>query len=107
MRISALSEAGVIYVMTHDSIGLGEDGLTHQPIEHLANFRAMPNILVLQLADGNETAGSYKVAVENRKRPSVLALSQLKLPNFPGTSIEGYQWEGTLLVITQVGTNLN
>ncbi|KAL0397767.1 UNVERIFIED_CONTAM: Transketolase, chloroplastic [Sesamum calycinum] len=60
MRISALSEAGVIYVMTHDSIGLGEDGPTHQPIEHLASFRAMPNILMLRPADGNETAGVEK-----------------------------------------------
>ncbi|XP_019189127.1 PREDICTED: transketolase, chloroplastic-like [Ipomoea nil] len=89
MRISALSEAGVIYVMTHDSIGLGEDGPTHQPIEHLASFRAMPNILMFRPADGNETAGAYKVAVLNRKRPSVLALSRQKLPQLPGTSIEG------------------
>ncbi|CAH1412137.1 unnamed protein product [Lactuca virosa] len=89
MRLSALSETRVIYVMTHDSIGLGEDGPTHQPIEHIASFRAMPNILMLRPADGNETAGAYKVAVENRKRPSVLALSRQKLPNLPGTSIEG------------------
>ncbi|KNA17728.1 hypothetical protein SOVF_077450 [Spinacia oleracea] len=94
MRISALSEAGVIYVMTHDSIGLGEDGPTHQPIEHLASFRAMPNILMLRPADGNETAGSYKVAVENRKTPSILALSRQKLPNLPGTSIEGVEKGG-------------
>ncbi|XP_078162197.1 transketolase, chloroplastic [Carex rostrata] len=89
MRISALSEAGVIYVMTHDSIGLGEDGPTHQPIEHLASFRAMPNILMLRPADGNETAGSYKVAVLNRKRPSVLALSRQKLAHLAGTSHDG------------------
>jgi transketolase len=89
IRLSALSESGVIYVMTHDSIGLGEDGPTHQPIEHLASFRAMPNILMLRPADGNETAGAYKVAVLNRKRPSILALSRQKLPNLPGTSIEG------------------
>ncbi|KAK3036047.1 hypothetical protein RJ639_030748 [Escallonia herrerae] len=94
MRISALSEAGVIYVMTHDSIGLGEDGPTHQPIEHLASFRAMPNILMLRPADGNETAGAYKVAVVNRKRPSILALSRQKLPNLPGTSIEGVEKGG-------------
>ncbi|KAL7158524.1 hypothetical protein ABFS83_02G149500 [Erythranthe nasuta] len=94
MRISALSEAGVIYVMTHDSIGLGEDGPTHQPIEHLASFRAMPNILMLRPADGNETAGCYKVAVDNRKRPSVLALSRQKLPNLAGTSIEGVEKGG-------------
>ncbi|MCO5603398.1 hypothetical protein L7F22_057548 [Adiantum nelumboides] len=89
MRLSALCGAGVIYVMTHDSIGLGEDGPTHQPIEHLASFRAMPNILMLRPADGNETAGAYKVAIQNRKRPSVLALSRQKLPNLPGTSIDG------------------
>ncbi|CAM8904661.1 unnamed protein product [Rhodiola kirilowii] len=94
MRLSALSGAGVIYVMTHDSIGLGEDGPTHQPIEHLASFRAMPNILMLRPADGNETAGSYRVAVLNRKRPSVLALSRQKLPNLPGTSIEGVEKGG-------------
>ncbi|KAK4344897.1 hypothetical protein RND71_035073 [Anisodus tanguticus] len=89
MRISALSEAGVIYVMTHDSIGLGEDGPTHQPIEHLASFRAMPNILMFRPADGNETAGAYKVAVLKRKTPSILALSRQKLPQLDGTSIEG------------------
>lgn len=61
--MSALSQAGVIYVMTHDSIGLGEDGPTHQPIEHLASFRAMPNILMLRPGDGNETAGAYQVRV--------------------------------------------
>lgn len=89
MRISALSEAGVIYVMTHDSIGLGEDGPTHQPIEHLASFRAMPNMLMFRPADGNETAGAYKVAVLKRKTPSTLALSRQKLPQLAGTSIEG------------------
>jgi transketolase len=91
MRISALSETGVIYVMTHDSIGLGEDGPTHQPIEHLASFRAMPNMLMLRPADGNETSGAYKVAVLNRKRPSTLALSRQKLPNLAGTSIDNVQ----------------
>lgn len=60
MRMSALAQAGVIYVMTHDSIGLGEDGPTHQPVEHLASFRAMPNIIMFRPADGNETAGAYK-----------------------------------------------
>ncbi|KAJ9188460.1 hypothetical protein P3X46_003817 [Hevea brasiliensis] len=97
IRISALSEAGVIYVMTHDSIGLGEDGPTHQPIEHLASFRAMPNILMLRPADGNETAGAYKVAVLNRKRPSILALSRQKLPNLAGTSIEGVERGGYII----------
>jgi transketolase len=106
IRLSALSEAGVIYVMTHDSIGLGEDGPTHQPIEHLASFRAMPNILMLRPADGNETAGAYKVAVLNRKRPSILALSRQKLPNLPGTSIEGVGKGDTSSLTTQQETNL-
>jgi len=55
-------QAGTIFVMTHDSIGLGEDGPTHQPIEHLASFRAMPNILMMRPGDGNETAGCYKAS---------------------------------------------
>lgn len=97
IRISALSEAGVIYVMTHDSIGLGEDGPTHQPIEHLASFRAMPNILMLRPADGNETAGAYKIAIRNRKRPSILALSRQKLPQLAGTSIEGVEKGGYIV----------
>jgi transketolase len=103
IRISALSEAGVILVMTHDSIGLGEDGPTHQPIEHLVSFRAMPNILMLRPADGNETAGAYKVAVENRKRPSILALSRQKLPNLPGTSIEGVEKGGYIISDNSTG----
>ncbi|KAG0512595.1 hypothetical protein BDA96_10G028100 [Sorghum bicolor] len=97
MRVSALSEAGVIYVMTHDSIGVGENGPTHQPIEHLMSFRMMPNMLVLRPADGNETAGAYRVAVLNRKRPSVLALSRQNLPQLPGTSIEGVEKGGYVI----------
>ena len=63
MRMAALQFAGTLFVMTHDSIGLGEDGPTHQPIEHLASFRAMPNILMMRPGDGNETAGAYQVCV--------------------------------------------
>lgn len=81
MRLSALSELGVIYVLTHDSIGLGEDGPTHQPVETLANLRAIPNLLVIRPGDGNETMGAYKVAVSNRKRPTVLALSRQAMAN--------------------------
>ena len=62
IRMAALSHAGTLFVMTHDSIGLGEDGPTHQPIEHLASFRAMPNILMMRPGDGNETAGAYQVS---------------------------------------------
>jgi transketolase len=97
MRMSALSEAGVIYVMTHDSIGLGEDGPTHQPVEHLASFRAMPNMLTMRPGDGNETAGCYAAAVKNanaqnpagKKRPSTIVLSRQGMPNMNETSIEG------------------
>ncbi|KAF5201173.1 Transketolase protein [Thalictrum thalictroides] len=103
IRISALSEAGVVYVMTHDSIGLGEDGPTHQPIEHIASFRAMPNILMLRPADGNETAGAYKVAVDNRKRPSILALSRQKLAHLPGTSIAGVEKGGYIVSDNSTG----
>ncbi|KAK9742811.1 hypothetical protein RND81_03G198900 [Saponaria officinalis] len=94
IRMAALSQAGVIFVMTHDSIGLGEDGPTHQPIEHLASLRAMPNVFMLRPADGTETAGAYKVAVQHRKTPSVLALSRQKLPQLPGTSIAGVEKGG-------------
>lgn len=79
IRLSALSHAGVIYILTHDSIGLGEDGPTHQPVEHLAGLRAVPRLLVFRPADGNETAGAYMVAVGNRNTPSVIALSRQKV----------------------------
>ncbi|ELR98971.1 transketolase [Gloeocapsa sp. PCC 73106] len=88
IRLSAISEAGVIWVMTHDSVALGEDGPTHQPVEHIASLRAIPQLVVMRPADGNETSGAYKVAVENRHRPTLLALSRQNLPNLAGSSIE-------------------
>merc|ERR1711907_184553 len=88
MRLAALSEIGTIFVMTHDSIGLGEDGPTHQPVEHLASFRAMPNIYTFRPADGNETAGAYKIAVESRKTPSIMVCSRQGLPNLEASSID-------------------
>ena len=89
IRLSALSEARVIWVMTHDSIGLGEDGPTHQPVEHTTSLRLIPNLYVFRPADGNETSGAYKVAVESTKTPTLLALSRQGLPNLAGSSIEG------------------
>jgi transketolase len=89
IRLSALSQAGVIYVMTHDSIGLGEDGPTHQPVETIASLRAIPNLTVIRPADGNETSGAYKVAVENRHKPTLMAFSRQGLPQLAGSSIEG------------------
>ena len=90
IRLSALSEAGVIWVMTHDSIGQGEDGPTHQPIETLASLRAIPNLTVIRPADGNECSGAYKVAIENSKasKPTLMAFSRQGLPNLEGTSME-------------------
>lgn len=89
IRLSALSQAQVIWVMTHDSIALGEDGPTHQPIEHLMSLRLIPDLYVFRPADGNETSGAYKVAIETRNKPSLLALSRQNVPNLAGTSIEG------------------
>jgi transketolase len=80
LRLSALMGQRVIYVMTHDSIGVGEDGPTHQPIEHLASLRAMPNLLVFRPADTVETAECWQLALANRKGPSILALTRQALP---------------------------
>ena len=80
IRLSALMELRVIYVMTHDSIGLGEDGPTHQPIEHLASLRAMPNLLLFRPADAVETAECWELALANAERPSVLALTRQGVP---------------------------
>ena len=88
MRLSALSELGVIYVLTHDSIGVGEDGPTHQPVETIPSLRAMPNMMVFRPGDGNETTGSYKVAIKNRKRPSSLCLSRQGMPNQENSSAD-------------------
>jgi len=80
MRLSALMGIPVVYVMTHDSIGLGEDGPTHQPVEHLAISRATPNTLVIRPADLVETAEAWEIALSEEKRPTVLALSRQNLP---------------------------
>ncbi len=80
IRLGALMGARVIHVMTHDSIGLGEDGPTHQPVEHLASLRAMPNLNVFRPADAVETAECWKLALEARTTPSLMALSRQKVP---------------------------
>lgn len=80
LRLSALMKRQVIYVLTHDSIGLGEDGPTHQPIEHLAALRAIPNLNVFRPADGVETAECWALALEQRETPSVLALTRQAIP---------------------------
>jgi transketolase len=80
MRIAALMKANTIYGLTHDSIGLGEDGPTHQPVEHLASFRAMPNMTVLRPGDATETAVAWEIALTRRKGPVCLVLTRQKLP---------------------------
>ncbi len=80
MRLSALMGVHVIYVMTHDSVGLGEDGPTHQPVEHLTAYRAMPNMTVIRPADANETIEAWKVALTRRQGPVMLVLTRQKLP---------------------------
>ena len=80
IRLSALMEQRVIYVMTHDSIGLGEDGPTHQPVEHVASLRAMPNVNVFRPADIVETAEAWQIAMTSHNTPSILALSRQGLP---------------------------
>ena len=80
IRLAALSKAHVIYVWTHDSIALGEDGPTHQPVEHLASLRAMPNLLVLRPADATETAEAWRIALQHSDGPVGLVLTRQKLP---------------------------
>jgi transketolase len=76
IRLAALMGLRVVYVMTHDSIGLGEDGPTHQPVEHLASLRAIPNLMVYRPADAVETAEAWQLALDDRSRPSLLALTR-------------------------------
>ena len=80
LRLAALMKIPSIFVMTHDSIGLGEDGPTHQPVEHLASLRAMPNVLVIRPADANEVSHAWKVALEHKTGPSVLVLTRQNVP---------------------------
>ncbi|KAK2821803.1 Transketolase [Arthroderma sp. PD_2] len=88
VRLSALSGVRVIFVATHDSIGLGEDGPTHQPIETLAHFRALPNLMVWRPADGNETSAAYYSALTAKNTPSILALTRQNLPQLESSSIQ-------------------
>jgi len=88
VRLSSLSHQRVIYVATHDSIGLGEDGPTHQPIETLVHFRALPNMMVWRPADGNETSAAYYMALTSKSTPSILALTRQNLPQLENSTLE-------------------
>ncbi|HEX9389072.1 MAG TPA: transketolase [Anaerolineales bacterium] len=80
IRIAAISSVGSIFVFTHDSVGLGEDGPTHQPIEHLMALRAVPNLTVIRPADANEVADAWRVAISRRNKPTALALTRQNVP---------------------------
>jgi transketolase len=96
VRLAALMGLPVTYVWTHDSIGLGEDGPTHQPIEHLAALRAIPGLDVIRPADANEVAACWKAVMEHTDRPSALALTRQNVPVFPrGDDADGTQWADT------------
>ena len=97
VRLSALSGHQVIWVATHDSIGLGEDGPTHQPVETAVHLRAIPNLHFWRPADGNETSASYLVALNARTTPSVISLSRQNLPNLKNSTIENAAKGGYIL----------
>ena len=85
-RLAAIMGVPSIFVWTHDSVGVGEDGPTHEPIEHLMSLRAIPNLVVFRPADGNETAAAWRYALTHRDRPSALLLTRQNVPTLPGTT---------------------
>ncbi|MGD6899974.1 transketolase [Bacillus infantis] len=91
IRLAALMGLPVTYVFTHDSIAVGEDGPTHEPVEQLASLRAMPNLSVIRPADGNETSAAWKVAVESQDKPTALVLTRQNLPTLQDTDKNAYE----------------
>ena len=104
IRLGALMGVQTIHVMTHDSIGLGEDGPTHQPVEHLAALRAIPNVHVFRPCDGVETAESWELALNNTKGPSVMALTRQGLPTLRGAEEENLTAKGAYILKEQGDT---
>jgi transketolase len=88
IRIAAISHIPSIFIFTHDSVGLGEDGPTHQPIEQLAALRAIPNLVTIRPADANEVREAWKVAIARRDGPTALALTRQNVPTFESGSVE-------------------
>lgn len=91
IRLAALMGLPVTYVFTHDSIAVGEDGPTHEPVEHLASLRAMPNLSVIRPADGNETVAAWKLAMQSESTPTALVLTRQGLPTIEGTDKNAYE----------------
>ena len=98
MRLAALMALRVIYVLTHDSIGVGEDGPTHQPVEHLASYRCMPNLLTFRPCDVVETAEAWQLALESGHTPSLLALSRQNLPLLRQSSAQNLSAKGGYII---------
>jgi transketolase len=106
IRLAALSEVQVIYVFTHDSVGLGEDGPTHQPIEHLAALRAIPHLFVIRPADPAEVSEAWRIAILRRNAPTALALTRQKVPVIDRkrfASAEGLRHGGYVLAAEESG----
>ncbi|WP_209440690.1 transketolase [Streptomyces mutabilis] len=104
VRLAALMQLPVTYVWTHDSIGLGEDGPTHQPVEHLASLRAIPGMSVVRPADANETAHAWRAVLEDTSGPAGLALTRQDVPTLEGTSAEGVARGGYVLAEASSGS---
>lgn len=104
IRLAALMKQRVIYVMTHDSIGLGEDGPTHQPVEHLAALRAIPNVLVLRPCDALETLEAWEIALNRTNGPTVLALTRQALPALRAEAQENHSARGGYIISPAQGT---
>ena len=100
IRLSALQKAHVVYVLTHDSIGLGEDGPTHQPIEHVASLRAIPDLWVMRPADALETAECWELALERANGPSALALTRQNLPALRDSAAENLSAKGAYRLVS-------
>jgi len=101
IRLSALMSCPSIFVFTHDSIGLGEDGPTHQPIEHLASLRAMPNMNLMRPADGNETVACWKIALQSHENPCLLALTRQGLPAVTPAGVQSHPAEKGAYVLQE------
>jgi transketolase len=103
LRLSALMNQPVVYVLTHDSILVGEDGPTHQPVEHLVSMRVIPNVLVLRPGDAEESAEAWAMAMENTKSPTVIALSRQNITVFPKADPD---WKNTIRVGAYIATQV-
>jgi transketolase len=104
LRLAALMECPSIFIFTHDSIGLGEDGPTHQSVEHVTALRAIPNFHVIRPADGNETAAAWKMALQSKEHPTLLALSRQALPALTPSDVKNHPAEKGAYILHEAGS---